>query len=48
MDKHDELIKELNKFLRGVHMGADTFRVYQDKAENKELKSELTKSMVIF
>lgn len=48
MDKHDELIKELNKFLRGIHMGADTFRVYQDKAKNQDLKNELTKSMEVF
>ena len=48
MDKHDELIKELNKFLRGIHMGADSFRVYQDKAKSQEIKSELTKIMTIF
>ena len=48
MDKHDELIKELNKFLRGIHMGADSFRVYQDKAKSKDIKNELTKIMFIF
>lgn len=48
MDKHDELIKELNKFLRGIHMGANTFRVYQDKAKNQDLKNELVKSMEVF
>lgn len=48
MDKHDELIKELNKFLRGIHMGADSFRVYQDKAKSQDIKNELTKIMLIF
>ena len=41
MDKNESLIKELNKFLRGIHMGADTFRVYQDKAKNEELKNKM-------
>ena len=48
MDKNETLIKELNKFLRGIHMGADTFRVYQDKAKNEELKNELRRIMFIF
>lgn len=48
MEKHDELIKELNKFLRGIHMGADSFRVYQDKAKSQDIKNELTKIMLIF
>lgn len=48
MDKNKELIKELNKFLKGIHMGADTFRVYQDKAKNQDVKNELTRSIFIF
>lgn len=48
MDKHDELLKELNNFLKGIHMGANTFRVYQDKAKNEELKKEITNSIKIF
>lgn len=48
MDKNDELIKELNKFLRGIHMGADSFRVYQDKAKNQNVKNELRNIMFIF
>ncbi len=48
MDKNDELIKELNKFLRGIHMGADSFRVYQDKAKNQDIKNELRNIMFIF
>lgn len=34
-------IKELNKFLTGIHMGAATFKDYLKKAENLELKSKL-------
>ena len=37
----DKVIKELNKFLTGVHMGGSTFKDYLDKAENLELKSTL-------
>lgn len=48
MDKNDELIKELNKFLRGIHMGADSFRVYQEKAKKQEVKNELRNIMFIF
>ncbi|MEG0181325.1 MAG: DUF2383 domain-containing protein [Peptostreptococcaceae bacterium] len=48
MDKNKELIMELNKFLRGIHMGADTFRVYQDKAKSQEVKNELSRIMFIF
>ncbi|MGL5641179.1 MAG: DUF2383 domain-containing protein [Paraclostridium sp.] len=48
MDKHKELIMELNKFLRGIHMGADAFRVYQDKAKSQEVKNELRSIMFIF
>ena len=37
----DKVIKELNKFLTGVHMGGATFKDYLDKAQNLELKSKL-------
>jgi IgG-blocking virulence domain-containing protein len=33
--------KEMNKFLKGVHMGGSTFKDYLDKAEDVELKKEL-------
>lgn len=35
-------IKEMNKFLKGIHMGGTTFKDYLDKAEDTELKNELT------
>lgn len=34
-------IKELNKFLTGIHMGGATFKDYLNKAENLKLKEEL-------
>lgn len=40
MDK-DTSINELNKFLRGIHMGGTTFKDYLEKAQSKELQREL-------
>ncbi|MDO5779444.1 MAG: DUF2383 domain-containing protein [Clostridium sp.] len=37
----EKIIKELNKFLTGIHMGGATFKEYLDKAQNLELKSSL-------
>lgn len=37
----EKIIKELNKFLTGIHMGGSTFKDYLAKAQNLELKSEL-------
>lgn len=37
--EHDE--KEMNKFLKGIHMGGSTFKDYLSKAEDSELKNEL-------
>lgn len=34
----DKEVKELNRFLTGIHMGGVTFKDYLDKAENLELK----------
>ena len=34
----DKVVKELNRFLTGIHMGGTTFKDYLDKAENLELK----------
>jgi hypothetical protein len=43
MDKNkDKMIKDMNHFLRGVHMGGATFKDYLNKAEDQELKNELT------
>lgn len=35
-------VKKTNKFLRGIHMGGATFKDYFSKAQDKELKEELT------
>lgn len=37
----EKIIKELNKFLTGIHMGGATFKDYLNKAENLEFKSKL-------
>lgn len=39
--KSENNIKEMNKFLKGVHMGGSTFEAYLDKVEDPELKNEL-------
>ncbi|ACA54929.1 DUF2383 domain-containing protein [Clostridium botulinum] len=33
--------KQMDKFLKGVHMGGSTFKDYLEKAQNVELKNEL-------
>lgn len=48
MDKNNEIVKELNDFLRGIHMGYDTFKIYEDKAQDKYLKDELSKVLSTF
>lgn len=32
---------EMNRFLKGIHMGGSTFKNYLDKAKDSELKKEL-------
>jgi len=34
-------VKEMNKFLKGIHMGGTTFKDYLHKAKAPELKNEL-------
>ena len=36
-----KVIKEMNKFLKGIHMGGSTFKDYIERAESKELKDSL-------
>lgn len=33
--------KQMDKFLKGVHIGGSTFKDYLEKAQNVELKNEL-------
>jgi len=41
-------VKEMNKFLKGIHMGGSTFKDYLSKAKNPELKNELVKVIESF
>lgn len=41
MESKDKTIADMNKFLKGVHMGGTTFKDYLEKAEDKELKEAL-------
>lgn len=40
--------REINKFLKGIHMGGSTFKDYLNKAEDPELKNELVKIIESF
>lgn len=48
MDKNNEIVKELNDFLKGINMGYDTFKVYEEKAQDKDLKDEFSKILSTF
>jgi len=41
-------VKEMNKFLRGIHMGGSTFKDYLSKTKNPELKNELVQVIESF
>lgn len=41
MDNKQIFINEMNKFLKGVHMGATTFKDYLEKAQSPELREAL-------
>ncbi|SFU80065.1 protein of unknown function [Clostridium sp. DSM 8431] len=41
MDRKKTL-QEMNKFLKGIHMGISTFKDYLEKSESRELRRELT------
>lgn len=48
MEDNTLSIERLNKFLKGIHMGATTFKDYLDKAESSELKEVLVKIIESF
>ena len=48
MDEKDKVIEEMNKFLKGVHMGGTTFKDYLEKAESPKVKGELKKVIESF
>ena len=39
--ENQKLVDDLNKFLKGVHMGGATFKDYLEKAQDMKLKNEL-------
>jgi hypothetical protein len=41
-------VKEMNKFLKGIHMGGTTFKDYLRKAKSPELKNELVQIIESF
>lgn len=41
-------IKEMNKFLKGIHMGGATFKDYIHKAKDPEIKNELAQIIESF
>ncbi|MCJ7689914.1 MAG: PA2169 family four-helix-bundle protein [Clostridiaceae bacterium] len=41
-------VKEMNKFLKGIHMGGTTFKDYLRKAKEPELKNELVQIIESF
>lgn len=43
-----KVIKEMNKFLKGIHMGGSTFKDYMERTESKELKASLVEIIETF
>lgn len=41
-------VKEMNKFLKGIHMGGTTFKDYLQKAKDPEVKNELVQIIESF
>jgi hypothetical protein len=41
-------VKEMNKFLKGIHMGGATFKDYLHKSKDAELKNELVEIIESF
>lgn len=39
--ENEKLVHELNKFLKGIHMGGITFKDYLEKAQSPRLKDDL-------
>lgn len=47
-DNNEELIKQLNDFLKGINMGSDAFTDYLEKTENLDLKHKFKKIISTF
>ena len=48
MNENDDIIKELNSFLKGINMGSDAFETYQEKTKNSDLKHQFKKIIHTF
>ncbi len=48
MENNKAILKELNKFLKGIKMGTETFKKYEEKAQDGKLKHQLSHILSIF
>lgn len=48
MNENDNIIKELNSFLKGINMGSDAFETYEEKTNNPDLKHQFKKIISTF
>ncbi len=48
MNENENIIKELNSFLKGINMGSETFKTYQEKTNNPDLKHQFKKIISTF
>ena len=48
MEEKDKILKELNKFLTGINMACDTFKTYEEKVDDKNLKHEFSEVLNTF
>ncbi|MBD7910924.1 DUF2383 domain-containing protein [Clostridium cibarium] len=48
MSNNENVIHEMNKFLKGIHMGGTTFKDYLEKAKTLKLKQELVEIIESF
>lgn len=48
MSENNDIIKELNSFLKGINMGSDAFETYEEKTNNPDLKHQFKKIISTF
>lgn len=48
MSNNEDIIKELNSFLKGINMGSDAFTTYLEKTNNPSLQQEFKRILSIF
>ncbi|MDO4536287.1 MAG: DUF2383 domain-containing protein [Clostridium perfringens] len=47
-DKNESAIEKLNSFLNGIYMSLDSFKAYEEKAQNPNLKHSFKEILPIF